>query len=158
MRKTYTVLAWIIAGGVFVQAMAMAFGVGGESHFVQGGGVVDKALMESQTATFTGVIGFPIHGIVGGIVLPLAALTLLVLSFFVKLPGARKWAAILFGLVFVQVMAGYSIRDLPYLGILHGGNALAILLVAVHTARRSGPSAAVETASAGETSASRVTA
>ena len=135
MRRTYVVLAWVIAGGVFVQAMAVAFGVGGESHFIQGGGVVDKALVESRTADFTGVIGFPIHGIVGGMVIPLAALALVVVSFFARIPGGRKWAAILLGLVFVQVMAGYSIKDLPYLGILHGGNALAVLLTAVHAAR-----------------------
>jgi len=136
MRRTYVVLAWVIAGGVFVQAMAVAFGVGGESHFIQGGGVVDKALVESRTADFTGVIGFPIHAIVGGMVIPLAALALVVVSFFARVPGGRKWAAILFALVIVQVMAGYSIKDLPYLGILHGGNALAVLLTAVHAARR----------------------
>ena len=136
MRRTYSVLAWIIAGGVFVQAMSMAFGVGGESHFVQEGGVIDKALVESQTADFTGVAGILVHGIVGGLVIPLAALALLVVSFFVKAPGARKWAGILFLLVLIQAMAGYSITDIPYLGILHGGNALAVLLVAIHAARR----------------------
>lgn len=159
MRKTYTVLAWVIAGGVFVQAAAIAFGFGGMAGYVQGGGVVDKALVESRTASnFTGELGFPIHGIVGGMVLPLAALALLVVSFFVKVPGARKWGAIVFGLVFVQIMAGYSIKDVPYLGILHGGNALALLLAAVHTARRSatlGVPAGVAAQGAG---ASRVTA
>ena len=136
MRRIYSVLAWIIAGGVFVQAMSMAFGVGGESHFVQEGGVIDKALVESQTADFTGVAGILVHGIVGGLVIPLAALALLVVSFFVKAPGARKWAGILFLLVLIQAMAGYSITDIPYLGILHGGNALAVLLVSIHAARR----------------------
>jgi hypothetical protein len=139
MRRTYSVLAWIIAGCVFVQAAAIAFGFGGMSGFVQGGGVVDKALVESGTATnFTGELGFPIHGIVGGMVIPLAALVLLVVSFFVKVPRARTWAAVLFGLVLVQVMAGYSIADVPYLGLLHGANALAVLLTSVHAARRVG--------------------
>ena len=136
MRKTYSVLAWVIAGGVVVQAAAIAFGFGGMVHHVQQGGVVDKALIESEELDFTGVLGFLVHGIVGGMVLPLAALVLLVVSFFVKVPGARRWAAILFGLIFVQVMAGYSIKDMPYLGLLHGGNALAVLLTAVITARR----------------------
>jgi hypothetical protein len=40
-----------------------------------------------------------------------------------------------FGLVFVQVMIAYSIGDVPYLGAVHGANALAILLTAIHTAR-----------------------
>ena len=137
MRKTYTVLAWTVAGCVFVQAASIAFGFGGMAGYVQGGGVVDKALVESRTATnFTGELGFPVHGIVGGMVIPLAALVLVVVSFFFRVPGARKWAAILFGLVFLQAMAGYSIKDLPYLGLLHGANALAVLLTAVHAARR----------------------
>jgi heme A synthase len=135
MRRIYSVLAWIIAGGVFVQAMSLAFGVGGESHFVQEGGVIDKALAESETADFTGVAGVLVHGIVGGLVIPLAALALLVVAFFVRAPKARTWAAGVFGLVVVQVMAGYSITDVPYLGILHGGNALLVLLAAIRTAR-----------------------
>lgn len=137
MRTTYRVLAWIIAGGVFVQAAAIALGVAGMSGYVQGGGVVDKALVESRTlGNFTGEVGFPIHAIVGGMALPLAALLLLVVSFFVALPGARRWAGIVFAVVFAQVMLGYSIVDVPYLGLLHGANALAVLLTAVHTARR----------------------
>ncbi|MBC9820799.1 DUF6220 domain-containing protein [Terrabacter sp. MAHUQ-38] len=136
MRKTYTWLAWTIAGCVFVQAASIAFGFGGMAGYVQGGGVVDKALVESGTASnFTGELGFPTHEIVGGMVVPLVALVLLAISFFVKVPGARKWAAILFGLVFLQIMAGYSIRDVPYVGALHGANALAVLLTAVHAAR-----------------------
>jgi hypothetical protein len=135
MRKSYTVLAWVIAAGVVVQAASIAFGFGGMMHHVQEGGVVDKALIESRELDFTGVLGFPIHGIVGGMVLPLLALVLVPISFFVRVPRARTWAAVLFGLVFVQVMAGYSIKDMPYLGLLHGANALAILVTAVATAR-----------------------
>ena len=137
MRKTYSVLAWIVAGGVFIQAASIAFAFGGMSGFVQDGGVVDKALVESRTASnFTGELGFPIHGIVGGMVIPVAALALLAVSFFVKVPRARTWAAILFGLVFLQIMLGYSIVDLPYLGLVHGANARAVLLTAVYAARR----------------------
>jgi len=137
MRKTYSVLAWIIAGGVFVQAASIAFGFGGMAGFVQDGGVVDKALVESQTGSnFTGELGFPIHSIVGGMVIPIAALALLVVSFFVKVPRARTWAVTVFGLVFLQVMLEYSIVDLPYLGLIHGANALALLLTAVYAARR----------------------
>ncbi|MGW5240480.1 DUF6220 domain-containing protein [Monashia sp. NPDC004114] len=148
MRKTYIVLAWIIAGGVFVQAAAIAFGFGGMAGFVQDGGVVDKALVESQTASnFTGELGFVVHGIVGGMVIPAAALLLLVVSFFVRTPRARTWAAVLFGLVVVQAMLGYSIVDVPYLGLLHGANALALLLIAVHAARRARVAGAVEAAS-----------
>ena len=62
MRRTYSVLAWIIAAGVVIQAAAIAFGFGGMASYVQGGGVVDKALVESRTVgNFTGELGFPIH-------------------------------------------------------------------------------------------------
>lgn len=139
MRTTYRVLAWIIAGGVFVQAAAIAFGFGGMAGYVQDGGVVDKALVESRTlGNFTGELGFPIHGIVGGMVIPLAALALVVVSFFVRVPRARTWAGIVIGLVFLQAMLGYSIKDVPYLGALHGANALAVLLTAVRAARLAG--------------------
>lgn len=136
MRRTYSTIAWIIAGGVVVQAASIAFGLGGMSHYIQEGGVVDKALIESRQATFTGVLGFPIHGIVGGMVIPLAALALLIVAFFVKVRGARLWAAIVLALVALQITLGYSIADMPYLGLIHGANALAVLLTAVYAALR----------------------
>jgi heme A synthase len=136
MRKIYSVIAWIVAGGVVVQAASIAFGFGGMVHYVQDGGVVDKALIESHQATFTGDLGFPIHGIVGGTVIPLAALALLIISFFVKARGARLWAAIVLALVALQVTLGYSIVDMPYLGLIHGANALAVLLTALYAAMR----------------------
>lgn len=139
MRKTYQILAWIIVAGVVVQAASIALGFGGMSSHVNKGGVVDKALVESGTlGNFTGEIGFPIHAIVGGIVIPVATLLLVAISFFAKVTRGRTWALVVLGLVFVQTMAGYSIRDLPYLGLLHGANALALLLSALAAARRAG--------------------
>ena len=73
MRKVYSAIAWTIAAGVFVQSAAIAFGVGGMVHFVQEGGVVDKALIEARQLAYTGELGFWIHAIVGGVVIPLAA-------------------------------------------------------------------------------------
>jgi hypothetical protein len=137
MRRTYIVLAWVVAAGVVVQASAIAFGFGGMFGYVQDGGVVDKALIESREATFTGDLGFGVHAIVGGLVLPVASLALGLLSFLVRgVPRARVLAWAVFALVLVQGMLGYSISDLPYVGIVHGANALAILLVAVATALR----------------------
>ena len=43
-------LAWTIAGGVVVQAAAIAFAFGGVLNLVSKGGVVDKALLESFQA------------------------------------------------------------------------------------------------------------
>ncbi|MEW9870476.1 hypothetical protein [Arthrobacter sp. HS15c] len=134
MRRIYSAIAWIVAGGVAVQAASIAFAFGGMGRYIQDGGVIDKALVESRQATFTGDLGFPIHGIVGGMVIPLAALALLIVAFFVKARGARKWAGIVLALVALQITLGYSIVDMPYLGLVHGANALAVLLTAVYAA------------------------
>jgi len=134
MRKVYSVIAWIIAGGVVVQAASIALGLGGMLSYVQDGGVIDKAVVESGQQAYTGDVGFPIHELVGGMVIPIAAVALLVVSFFVKVRGARMWAAIVFGLVAIQALLGYSIADLPYAGLVHGANALAVLLASVYAA------------------------
>lgn len=136
MRRTYSIIAWIVAVGVAVQAASIAFALGGVAHYIQEGHVVDKALVESRQANFVGELGFPIHGIVGGMVIPVAALALLAVAFFVKVRAARLWAAIVLGLVALQITLGYSITDVPYLGLIHGANALAVLLTAVHAALR----------------------
>lgn len=135
MRTIYRVLALVVAGLVVVQAAAIAFAFGGVTHYIMGGGVVDKAVMESHQSTFTGDLGFPVHGLVGGTVIPAVGLALLIISFFARVPRGRACAAVLFGLIALQVMAGYSVPDLPYLGILHGANALAVLLTAVYASR-----------------------
>lgn len=61
MRRTYSIIALVVAFGVAVQAASIAFALGGVAHYIQGGGVLDKALVESRQATFTGDLGFPIH-------------------------------------------------------------------------------------------------
>jgi hypothetical protein len=148
MRKLYSALAWTILGGVVVQAAAIAFGFGGMTAYVMEGGVVDKALVESGSGSFTGEAGFPVHGIVGGIVLPVVALLLAVSSFWVRVPRSRRWAWGLFVLVVLQGELGYMIEDLPYVGLVHGANALAVLLVAYHVARMPARSAASASATA----------
>jgi heme A synthase len=127
MRTLYTGLAWTVAGAVVVQAAAIAFAFGGMLNLVSEGGVVDKALLEAFQAGGVGELGFLIHGLVGGVVIPLLALALLVVSFFVRTRGARLWAAVVFGLVALQVTLGFSITDMPYLGLIHGANALAVV-------------------------------
>lgn len=85
MRKVYSGIGWVVAFLVVVQAGAIAVGFGGMMHFVDGGGVVDKALTESRTlGNFTGELGFPVHGLVGGLLLPLLALVQLIVSWFTK--------------------------------------------------------------------------
>jgi heme A synthase len=139
MRKAYSWLASGIALGVVVQAASIALGLGGIIHFGEEGGVVDKAVVESEDASFTGAVGFLVHGIVGGMVIPVLALALLVVSFFVRLPRARTLALVVIGLVVLQTMLGYSIVDLPYIAVLHGANALAVLGTALAAARLARP-------------------
>ena len=136
MRKLYTGLAWTIAGAVVIQAAAIAFAFGGMLNLVSEGGVVDKALLESFQAGGVGEVGFMIHGVVGGVLIPLIALALLVVSFFVRVRGAKLWAAIVFGLVVLQVVLGFSIVGSPYLGLIHGANALAVVATAAVAALR----------------------
>lgn len=136
MRKLYTGLAWAVAGGVVVQAAAIAFAFGGMLNLVSEGGVVDKALLEAFQAGGVGELGFLIHGLVGGVVIPLLALALLVVSFLVRARGARLWAVIVFGLVALQVTLGFSITDMPYLGLIHGANAMAVVATASFAALR----------------------
>lgn len=136
MRTLYTGLAWTVAGAVVVQAAAIAFAFGGMLNVVSEGGVVDKALLESFQAAGVGEIGFMIHGIVGGVLIPLVALAMLVVSFFVRVRGTTMWAAIVFGLVALQVTLGFSITDMPYLGLIHGANALAVVATASFAALR----------------------
>ncbi|GAA1054944.1 hypothetical protein GCM10017608_17960 [Agromyces luteolus] len=147
MQKLYTGLAWTVAGAVVVQAAAIAFAFGGMLNLVSEGGVVDKALLESFQAAGVGEVGFLIHGLVGGIVIPLVALVLLVVSFLVRVRGAKLWAAITFGLVALQVTLGFSITDVPYLGLIHGANALAVVAAASIAAlrvRRGRPASAAD--------------
>ena len=136
MRTVYRVLAWIIAVEVVVQAMSMVWGIAGELKWIEGGGVLDKTAMESEEMQFTEVIGFIIHGINGQMIIPLIALLLVVASFFAKIPGAVKWAALVLLLVVVQVLLGMFGPAIPALGALHGLNALVLFSVAIYTARR----------------------
>lgn len=136
MRKFHTTLAWLVAALVVVQAAAIAFAAAGMSHFVAEGGVIDKALLETRSVgNFVGEFGFAIHALNGGMAIPLVAVALFGVSFFSRTRGARPWAGGVLGLVALQTMLGYSLHDLPYLGILHGANALALLLAAVRAAQ-----------------------
>jgi hypothetical protein len=149
MRKAYQAIAWLIPGLVMLQAAALAFGVAGENRYVDEGGVVDKALIESTMAggepPFPEVIGFSIHWMNGGMIIPLVALILMAVSFGAGFAGARKWAGITLLLVVVQVMLGFSLGEVPALGLLHGMNALLLFAAALHAGRLAGRAARQET-------------
>lgn len=135
MKTVYKVLAYIIAIEVVVQASMIAFAVAGLGIWVDGGGVFDKAAFESEDLTFTGILGFMVHGINGMMVIPLIALVLLIVSFFAKVPNGVRNAGIVLLLVVVQVALGIFGHETPYAGLLHGLNALVLFSMALYTAR-----------------------
>lgn len=136
MRNVYKVLAYLVAAGVVVQAMAMVFAVAGMERWISAGGVLDKAVQESDETPFPEVSGFIVHGIVGSIGIPALALLLLLCSFLAKVPGSVRWAGLVFVLVVVQVNLGFAGPDIPALGAVHGLNAIALFTAALHTGRR----------------------
>jgi uncharacterized membrane protein len=143
MRKAYRILADIIAIGVAVQAMVMVFGVAGLFLWINDqGGSVDAAVVdwwEDDHPTFQGAIGVPLHQMIGTFVIPLVALALLVVAFFAAVDGGMKWAAIIVVSVIVQVAAGISAGDAPWIGLVHGLNAFVLFSAAIVAARAARP-------------------
>lgn len=146
MRRVYQVLAYVVAAEVVVQATLMVWAIAGLTKWINNGGVFDKAVMEDQQIIYPEIIGIPLHGLNGGIIIPAIALVLFICSFFAKVSGGVKWAAIVLVLAIVQGQLGYLGHDFPAAGALHGLNALALFTVALHTARRSRVGASSATA------------
>lgn len=124
MRLTYLILARIIAILVVIQAMTMVFAVAGFFTWIDEGGSADSStLKEGNFPEFTGDVGFMIHGISGGMVIPLLALLLLIASFFAKVPRGILLAVVVVVSTAVQYFAGFIAHDLPAIGLVHGLNA-----------------------------------
>jgi hypothetical protein len=136
MKSVYRVLAYLVALEVVVQAAAIAFAMFGLTRWIDEGGVLDAAAVQSESTTFTGLVGFIVHGLNGQFVVPLIALLLLIASFFARIPGGVLWAGLVFLTVVVQVFLGIFAHGVPELGILHGIGALAMFAFAVVAARR----------------------
>lgn len=125
MRMLYRVLAYLISALVVVQAGAIAFAFFGLGAWIDGGGVLDKAAMESDEGPdFVGALGFMIHGMSGTMLIPLIGLILLVVSPFAKVPRGVLWAAAVLVLIVIQVSLGIMAHEMPALGMFHGINAL----------------------------------
>lgn len=137
MRNVYRVLAYLLAVEVVVQAMAIAYAIAGLGKWVaDDGGVLNKQVIDSDSPDFPGVGGFATHGINGTMIIPIVVILLLVVSFFAKVPGGVRRAAILFGLVALQVFLGIFSHSIPFVIVLHVLNAFGILGMALFTARR----------------------
>jgi hypothetical protein len=128
MRATYRVLALLIAACVVLQAAFIAATWFQVLNDTDSGAVFDKNSDPNWA--------YIAHSVVGSGVIPLLAIALLILSFFARIPGGVKWAAITFGVValqFLLAVAGYLV---PVTGALHGINAFVLAGVASVAARK----------------------
>lgn len=137
MRTTYRILADLVAIGVAVQSMAIVWAIAGLLHWVNGGGTLKKG-WEDHMPDFQGSSGFAIHGIIGGMVLPVIALALLVIAFFAGVRNGTRIAGGVFALVVLQMLAGMAGEDAPWLGLFHGLIPFAIFSAAIVAARAAG--------------------
>lgn len=152
MATVYRVLAVAIAALVGLQAASHAWVSAGLGLFIERGGVIDKAFLESAgadgTLPFPEMVGFMIHGMNGMIVIPIVALLLLIASFFAGTRRAVIWAAVIAALVAVQVTLGLAGHGMPTLAFLHGINALLLFGTAVFAARAARSSSTTMTGTA----------
>lgn len=136
MRQTYKILARIIAILVVIQAMTMVLAVAGFFHWIDGGGTADSSTLKDENfPDFTGSVGFMIHGISGMNAIPLAALLLLIVSFFAKVPRGVLLAVVVFVSTAVQIAAGLMAHDVPAIGLVHGVNAFILFGAALAAAQ-----------------------
>lgn len=122
MRTTYQWLARLIALGVVLQAAFIAFGT-----FDIFNAADDGRVFTSDTAYNTGQT---LHSVLGSMVIPALAVALLIVSLFAGIPGGARVAALVLGLVVVQVLLGLVSFSVPWLGLLHGINAVVLAGVA----------------------------
>jgi heme A synthase len=127
----------LVALGVVVQASAIALGWFTALHKVDNGLVIKK--------NYDGNVGDAIHSVNGTFVLPLLGLALVIVSFFAAptVPGARKWAGIVFGLIVLQIALAFVAFSAPFVGALHGINALVVLGTAMRASMLTREAAAV---------------
>jgi uncharacterized sodium:solute symporter family permease YidK len=136
MRTVYRVLAFLLAIEVLIQAMAVAYAIAGLGKWVEDdGGVLNKQVVDADPPDFPGAGGFMLHGLNGMMVIPILVLLLLIVSFFAKVPGGVRSAAILLLLVALQVFLGIFSHSVPYVVVLHVLNAFGILAMAIAAGR-----------------------
>jgi len=148
MRSAYKFLAYAIDVLILVQAAMIAWAIFGFGKWIEDGNTMTKAKLEGNTFSFTEERGFMVHGINGEMVIPLVGLILLIISFFAKVPEGPKWAGMVFGGIVLQVLLGVFAHGLPFLGLLHGINALLLFGLAFRAARQADVVAETTTAQA----------
>ncbi|HEX4698689.1 MAG TPA: hypothetical protein VH857_04905 [Actinomycetes bacterium] len=128
MRKTYQVLAFLIAISVVLQAMWI-----GLATFLLIGDLDDGKTIDKS---YDGNWADGMHGLFGTGIIPLLAILLLIVSFFAKIPGGSKWAGYVFLAVVVQIVLAFLAFGVPALGFLHPVNAFVLMGVAATAGRR----------------------
>lgn len=142
MRRTYRVLAGLIALLVLVQAAAVTYGA------FSIGKTVDQAkdhrgdTVGHASGVLDGGSGYSLHSVVGMMIIPTVALALLAVAGLLRNRTALTWAALIAADVAVQVALGQAAHSVPALGWLHGPNALILLTLAGRAARRPHPEGA----------------
>lgn len=128
MKSAYRVLAHLIMISVVLQAAFIAWMLFGLGDWVDGGGVLNRTVMDDHdTINFTGQRGAMLHGMFGVMLIPLLALAFLIVSFFAKVPKGVQGALIVVVLVAVQVALGMAGHGMPWLGLVHAINAFLII-------------------------------
>lgn len=148
MKATYRVLGYLIAALVVVQAAVIALGVFGLGSWVDDGHSFTKTVLDSNSSSVSGSIGFGLHAIIGQMVIPLAAILMLIVSFFAKVPGGVKWALFVLADVIVQILLAFVSFGAWGVGALHGVNAFVLAGLASAAAARATRSMAVRTEAA----------
>ena len=128
MRKTYQVLAFLIAICVVLQAMWI-----GLATFLLIGDLDDGKTIDKS---YDGNWADGMHGLFGTLIIPLLVIALLIVSFFAKIPGGSKWAGFVFLAVVVQIFLAFLAFGVPELGFLHPINAFVVLGLAATAGRR----------------------
>jgi hypothetical protein len=124
MRSLYRYLAMAVATGVVLQTATIAWAYFVLSSDVDAGTVIDQNYEEGS--------GVALHSVLGWMVIPALALALLVVGIILRqVPGALLWAGIVFGLVLLQGGLAEASFEAPVIGLLHGTNAVLILLASL---------------------------
>ena len=146
MRTAYRVFSYLIAAAVVVQAMAIAYALAGLGKWIEDDhGVLNKQVLDNEDLHFRGSGGFALHGFDGMLVIPVLGLLFLIISFFAKVPGGSKRAGLVFGLIILQVILGFSLHGVPAIAPLHVLNAFLILGLAVVSGHRAAASSPAPT-------------
>jgi hypothetical protein len=139
MRKTYRIIADIIAVLVVIQAMMIVWSVAGLFAWIDDGATLDKSVIEgwdSEPPTFDGAIGHFVHVMSGTFLIPLLGLILLIVSFFAKVPRGVAIAAAIVVSIVVQYLAGtFAELGGATVGIIHGLNAFILFGLALAGAK-----------------------